>query len=134
LGTDDPNSTTPTPAGSADQLAPSPFLDMSTPAEVATRLGAPRNRYFVIMDKRSTEDDTVLLVSTQAEGEPQTVRSTFVSSQCTLVGLDMATQGFEEVQAIAESDPDGVYGPERSSRQPRRGGPAPRMRLGGGGD
>jgi hypothetical protein len=125
--------------GSAAELPPSPFVGMSTP-EVAERLGSPRNRLFVVMDSRSAEDDTVLLATTENNGDTsqdngggvQTVRATFASSQSVLVGLDIGTQGFEEVGHIAAGSASGVYGPERrGDGGPRKGKPAPPMALGG---
>ncbi|KXX79397.1 hypothetical protein MMYC01_204052 [Madurella mycetomatis] len=141
-GNDDDSSRdaeTATMPGSAAELPPSPFIGMST-LEVAERLGTPRNRLFVVMDSRSAEDDTVLLITTASHGGTgqdegggvQTVRATFGSSQSVLVGLDMGTQGFGEVQSIALGSPGGVYGPERrGDGGPRKGEPAPRMVLGG---
>ncbi|KAK3306754.1 uncharacterized protein B0T15DRAFT_431598 [Chaetomium strumarium] len=132
---------TTTPSSAAD-LAPSPFIGMSVP-EVAEQLGVPRNRFFVVMDSRSAEDDTVVLVTATAsdvgttaskDEDPmavQTARATFASAQSVLVGLDMGTQGFDEVRSIAAGSPGGVYGPERrGDGGPRKGGPAPRVRLG----
>jgi hypothetical protein len=112
-----------------------------SPPEVAGRLGAPRNRLFVVLDARSAEDDTVLLVTTasgggtsQDEGAAglQTVRATFDRAQSVLVGLDIGTQGFEEVRSIAAGNPGGVYGAQRRDYvAPRKGGSAPRRVLGG---
>lgn len=106
---------TPTPAGSAPNLPPSPFIGTTDAAEVSRRLGSPANTFFVVMDSRSAEDDTVVLAHTD-EGngsDVQTVRATFKSAQIVLVALDVGSQGFEEVQIIAADSPDGVYGPER---------------------
>ncbi|KAK4238544.1 hypothetical protein C8A03DRAFT_43719 [Achaetomium macrosporum] len=134
----DKDAGTATTPGSAAELPPSPFVGMSAP-EVAERLDAPMNRLFVVMDSRSAEDDTVLLVTTASDGGSsqdegggvQTVRATFGSTQSLLVGLDMGTQGFEEVRSIAAASPGGVYGPERrGDGGPRKGEPAPRMILG----
>jgi hypothetical protein len=113
---------------------------MSVP-EVAERLGAPMNEFFVVMDSRSAEDDTVLLVMTTASdggtsevegGGLKTVRTTFTSAQSVIVALCMGTQGVEEVQFIAARDPGGVYSPEKRNKNggPRKGEPAPRMALG----
>lgn len=111
-----------------------------SPLEVAERLGAQRNRLFVVMDSRSAEDDTVLLVTTASDGGAsqtggaglQTVRATFDCAQSVLVGLDIGTQGFEEVRIIAAGEPGGVYGAERRDQGgPPKGGSAPRMVLGG---
>lgn len=137
--------TTATEAGLARNLGPSPLIGLS-PAEVAQKLGDPANRHFVIVDERSAKDDTVLLVHTvywDEEGNPvtyqegevprvQTVRATFVSAQATLVALEMATLGIEELQSMAEGSPGGVYGPDRIpdySEGPRQGGEAPAKLL-----
>jgi hypothetical protein len=113
---------------------------MSTP-EIAEQLGAPSNRLFVIMDARSAEDDTVLLVTTVSNGGTsqdkgaaglQTVRATFDWTQSVLVGLDIGTQGFEEACSIAAGNPGGVYGAKRGDYvAPRKGGSTPRKVLGG---
>jgi hypothetical protein len=129
-----------TTPGSAAELPPSPFVGMSTP-EIAERLGAPSNRLFVIIDAQSAEDDTVLLVTTasgggtsQDEGASgvRTVRVAFDWAQSILVGLDIGTQGFEEVRSIAAGNPGGVYGAERRDYvAPHKGESAPRKVLGG---
>ncbi|KAI1322620.1 hypothetical protein F5Y16DRAFT_415801 [Xylariaceae sp. FL0255] len=86
--------------------------------------------YFALIDNRSGEDDTTLLVCCgQEDGALETVRTTFKSVQTSLVSLGIASLGFNEIQSIAGSQ-GGVYG--RPTTTPQRGGPAPRMRLGGG--
>ncbi|KAM7206470.1 hypothetical protein V8F20_002819 [Naviculisporaceae sp. PSN 640] len=136
--------TTATEAGLARDLPPSQFIGLS-PAEVSAKLGEPANRYFVIVDERSVEDDTVLLVHTMyfdeegneiiiKEGElpvVQSVRATGVSAQATLVALDVGSLGIEELQSIANDSERGVYGiPDLASEGPKQGGEAPRKLLG----
>lgn len=42
----------------------------------------------------------------------------------------MATLGFQEIQDIAASSDDGIYG--KGKEAPQKGGAAPPMKLGGG--
>ncbi|KAM7198469.1 hypothetical protein V8F33_004975 [Rhypophila sp. PSN 637] len=122
---------TPTDAGTAANLTPSSFIG-TTPAAVAEQLSSPANRFFIIMDKQSAEDDTVVLAHTTDDGQVETVRATFSSAQIVTTALDVGSQGFEEIQVIATDSADGVYGPERdeAETQRERGGPAPRKVLG----
>lgn len=62
----------------------------------------------------------------------KTVRATFVAAQAVLVGLDLGSQGMEELESIAADSEAGVYGPDRipdADEGPQRGGEAPRMLL-----
>ncbi|KAK4208023.1 hypothetical protein QBC37DRAFT_297504, partial [Rhypophila decipiens] len=124
---------TPTEAGTAATLTPSSFID-NYPTAVAEQLGSPANRFFIIMDKQSAEDDTVVLAHTTKDGQVETVRATFSPAQIVTTALDVGSQGFEGVQAIVADSADGVYrqGPERdeAETQRERGGPAPRKVLG----
>ena len=104
----------------------SPFIGQSA-EEVSKH--ADGVEYFVVLDKRSTEDDSAVLVDYQpGPGGVQTVRATFDSAQHLLTAVEMATLGFNEIQQIADSS-GGVYGTSRGGVQ--KGGPAPAMRLGG---
>jgi hypothetical protein len=113
-----------------------------SPPEVAERLGSAWNGLFLVMDTRSAEDDTVLLVTTGSDDDGtvqddegsrlQTVRVSFEWAQSVLVSLDMGTLGFEEVRIIAAGEPGGVYGEgRRDDGGLRKGKPAPRKVLGG---
>ncbi|GAP82730.1 hypothetical protein SAMD00023353_0102660 [Rosellinia necatrix] len=84
--------------------------------------------YFAVLDRQSTTDESAVLVHRQGDGSLATARATFKSVQLLLVSLSMATLGFQEIKSIADSQ-GGVYG--RSPEAPRKGGPTPRMRLGG---
>ena len=66
---------------------------------------------FVIMDDRSIEDDTVLLVSAPREdwqGEILSVRAAFEVAYHRFLGYDMGYMSIEEDQALAEEAHDGV--------------------------
>ncbi|KAI1390028.1 uncharacterized protein F4822DRAFT_428374 [Hypoxylon trugodes] len=121
-----PSSPPPTVA-SKPPLSPftSPFLGQ-TVEDVSRQLDG--STCFAVLDSRSVEDGTVLLVAPGLNGSVQTVRATFESAQSTLIALEIASLGFGEIQAIASSL-GGVLG--RGGKEPKRGGPAPRMRLGG---
>ncbi|SPQ20353.1 1921b0f6-033d-43f3-863f-5f657a69f55f [Thermothielavioides terrestris] len=112
-----------TMAGTAASLPPSPFIGMSA-EQVAERLGEPKNRFFAVLDARTAEDSTVLLAAMETDddgevtGRLQTVRAAPKWVQATLVALDIATMGFEEVIDMAEDEPGGVYG---ASGHPGRG-------------
>lgn len=113
-----------------------PPLDQSFNAYVAASVeDAAANHvdtasHFAVLDEQSSSDDTALLVSrNQDDGTIDGVaRVTFDSVQTVLVSLAMATLGFAEVQGIADSQ-GGIYG--KPAEPPKRGEPAPRMRLGG---
>lgn len=113
-----------------------PPLDESFRAYVAASVADAAAKHvadashFAVLDEQSASDDTALLVSRNGDngavdGE---ARVTFDSVQMVLNSLAMATLGFAEVQSIADSQ-GGVYG--RPAETPKRGEPAPRMRLGG---
>ncbi|KAI0508967.1 hypothetical protein F5B22DRAFT_618724, partial [Xylaria bambusicola] len=84
--------------------------------------------YFAVLDHQSTTDGSATLVHCQKDSPLATARVTFKSVQSLLVSLSMATIGFEEISSIASSQ-GGIYG--RAAETPRKGAPAPRMRLGG---
>ncbi|KAI1103184.1 hypothetical protein F4804DRAFT_239260 [Jackrogersella minutella] len=84
--------------------------------------------HFSVLDERSTEDETAVLVERNSDDSIHTVRVTFGSSQSLLTALDVATLGFTEIQNIATSS-GGVYGKNHPS--PQEGQLAPRKRLGG---
>ncbi|KAI1380613.1 hypothetical protein F4677DRAFT_192890 [Hypoxylon crocopeplum] len=101
----------------------SPFLNQSV-EEVSRQLNEAD--LFAVLDERSTEDETAVLVERKSNGSIETVRVTFDSAQHVLVALDVATLGFTEIQQIAESS-GGAYGWNRT--KPKKGKPAPRKRL-----
>ncbi|KAI0842587.1 hypothetical protein F5Y06DRAFT_130676 [Hypoxylon sp. FL0890] len=103
----------------------SPFIGQSV-EEVSRQLNEAA--HFAVLDERSMEDETVALVNRNSDRSVQTARVTFDSAQSLLTALDVATLGFEEIRHIAASE-GGVYGRNRES--PKRGRPAPRVRLGG---
>jgi hypothetical protein len=59
-----------------------------SPLEVATWLGSPRNKLFAVMDSRSVEDDTVLLVTTT--GYCGTIRKEGAGLQTVRVSFEWA--------------------------------------------
>ncbi|KAI8949397.1 hypothetical protein F4801DRAFT_405657 [Xylaria longipes] len=83
--------------------------------------------YFAVLDQQSTIDDSAIIVRRQSDGSLATTRATFKSVQTLLVSLSIATIGFQELKNIADSQ-GGVYG--RPVETPRKGGAAPRKRLG----
>ncbi|KFA79252.1 hypothetical protein S40288_10712 [Stachybotrys chartarum IBT 40288] len=88
----------------------------------------PTTRYFVILDDRSSTDETVLLAKKdqQNTGNPlQTVRATFEVAQLQLVALEVGCGDFIELQNAA-SKTEGVY---RAAPQTQKGGAAPPKRL-----
>ncbi|KAK1752168.1 hypothetical protein QBC47DRAFT_363751 [Echria macrotheca] len=101
-----------------------------TPDAVSRLLG-PAHELFVILDARSVEDDTALLVARgsllydRGDDAVDSVRIAFTEAQCLVTSLEMRTSGFEELQSIANSQ-GGVY---RPGPPPQRGGPAPRKPL-----
>ena len=100
-----------------------PFVAASV-GEAAKHVGDAA--YFAVLDKDSAANSTVLLVS--ADGSGEQARVTFDQTQAVMTSLGMGSLGFGEIQSIADSN-GGVYG--SPSSKPQRGGPAPRMRLGG---
>ncbi|KAI0097551.1 hypothetical protein GGR51DRAFT_540690 [Nemania sp. FL0031] len=109
-----------------------PLHDSFKPFVTSTLEDASRNigqaTYFAVLDQQSATDDSAILVRRQSDGSLTTVRATFKSVQVVLVSLAMATLGFQEIRNIADSQ-GGVYG--RPAEAPRKGGEAPRKRLGG---
>ncbi|KAK7946230.1 uncharacterized protein PG986_010551 [Apiospora aurea] len=113
-----------------------PPLHESFSAYIAASVGDAATQHvgeashFVVLDEQSSNDGTALLLSrNQHDGTVDSVaRVTFDSVQAVLVSLATATLGFTEVQSIADSR-GGIYG--RPTESPKRGGPAPRMKLGG---
>ena len=119
---------TPAPTTASEPPVPpftSPFIGQSA-EEVATHANGAN--YLVILDERSAEDDSAVLVACARGGGVQTARATFNSAQHLLTAVEMATLGFNEIQQIADSS-GGVYGTGRGEVQ--KGGLAPAMRLGG---
>ncbi|KAI2470950.1 hypothetical protein F4781DRAFT_155781 [Annulohypoxylon bovei var. microspora] len=104
----------------------SPFLGQSV-EEVSDQFA--HITHFAVLDERSINDETATLVQRGSLGDVQTARVTFGSVQSVLIALDVATIGFSEIQSIAAFKGD-VYGIDSGS--PKKGQPAPRMRLGGG--
>ncbi|KAI0869324.1 hypothetical protein GGS24DRAFT_166506 [Hypoxylon argillaceum] len=102
-----------------------PFIANSL-EDAAKNIGQATN--FAVLDQQSMVDDSAILVRRESDGSLATTRATFKSVQVVLVSLAMATLGFQEIKNIADSQ-GGVYG--RPVETPRKGGPTPRMRLGG---
>ncbi|KAF3767840.1 hypothetical protein M406DRAFT_328895 [Cryphonectria parasitica EP155] len=93
--------------------------------------------YFAILDERTLQDESALLVALKKDDGAngfETVRVTFEQVQKLLIAWDVACGSVEEVQAIAQTQPGGVYGrtPSPASPPVLEGRPAPRKRLGGG--
>ena len=65
--------------------------------------------YCMIMDERSLQDDTVLLVSAGIEAPVETVRATFGASAQAIVLYLTGHRGIEEDIESAEQEEDGVY-------------------------
>ncbi|KAK0620096.1 hypothetical protein B0T14DRAFT_496703 [Immersiella caudata] len=112
------------------------FIGM-TPRMVSQQLG-PEHTLFLILDARSAQDDTALLVvrgnrydiNKDDSDDVETVRIGFAETQCTITTLEMGCGGFPELQDIARSE-DGVL---RHTKPTQKGGAAPRMQLGGSSD
>jgi hypothetical protein len=110
---------------------PSRFLRMS-PKTVSQQLG-PNHTLFLILDARSAQDDTALLVARgnhydiekDDSNDVETLRIDFSETQCTITALEVGCGGFPELQSIAGSG-DGVL---RRSEPKQKGGPAPRKQL-----
>ncbi|KAI0440891.1 hypothetical protein F4803DRAFT_525424 [Xylaria telfairii] len=102
-----------------------PFIASSV-EDAAKNIGTAA--YFAVLDQQSMTDDSAVIVRRQGDGSLESARATFKSVQTLLVSLSMATLGFQEIKNIAGSH-GGVYG--RPLETPRKGGAAPRMRLGG---
>ncbi|KAK5633570.1 hypothetical protein RRF57_009284 [Xylaria bambusicola] len=115
-----------------DKVTVPPLNDGFRPFIAGSLEGAAQNvgkaMYFAVLDHQSTTDDSAVLVHRRKDSPLATVRVTFKSVQSLLVSLSMATTGFEEISSIASSQ-GGIYG--RTAETPRKGAPAPRMRLGG---
>ncbi|KAK4448370.1 hypothetical protein QBC34DRAFT_407315 [Podospora aff. communis PSN243] len=115
---------------------PSRFLGM-TPKMVSQQLG-PENTLFLILDARSAEDDTALLVARgnhydidkEDSNDVETLRIDFSETQCTITTLEVGCGGFPELQSIAGAG-EGVL---RRSEPKQKGGPAPRKLLRRGSD
>lgn len=103
----------------------SPFVRQSV-EEVSRQLGGAT--YFAVLDEQSTEDKTAVLGRRNPDGSVETVRVAFDAAQSLLTSLDVGTLGFYEIQHIAASS-GGVYRPKYEAS--KKGGPAPRKKLGG---
>ncbi|MCJ1467187.1 hypothetical protein MMC07_005810 [Pseudocyphellaria aurata] len=86
---------------------------------------------FLIADEQTNEDRTVLFVDRGYEpGEPpETVRLDAAYANGVPVAVQVATMDVNGVRALV--DDDGVYRGGPSRPEPRKGGRAPRKRLGG---
>ncbi|KAJ8132230.1 hypothetical protein O1611_g1393 [Lasiodiplodia mahajangana] len=115
-----------------DEATVPPLDDSFKPFVASSLEDASKNigqaAYFAVLDQQSATDDSAVLVHRQNDGSLTTARATFKSVQAILVSLSMATLGFQEIKSIADSQ-GGVYG--RPTETPRKGGEAPRKRLGG---
>ena len=106
----------------------------------------PQYQHFVILDTRSSEDDTALLVEVSPvddesavndegtendestennSGKVQTVRIPFSEAQIMIAALEVGSIGFREIQDNARA----AGGTWRERVKPQRGGPAPRKML-----
>ncbi|KAI5205235.1 hypothetical protein E4T42_09398 [Aureobasidium subglaciale] len=65
--------------------------------------------YFIIMDERSLQDDTVLLVTAGLDEPVNTVRATFGASAQAIVLYLTGHRGIEEDIESAAQEEDGVY-------------------------
>ncbi|EMD63371.1 hypothetical protein COCSADRAFT_357797 [Bipolaris sorokiniana ND90Pr] len=130
--TSDKGSDALTSSASRSPLQPftSPFLGKSV--ENAAQHPVFQNAsLFVVLDERSTRDNTALLAARDPNGTVDTVRVTFSAVQRTLISLDICSIGFAEIQSIADAQGnDGVYGTPVSTQGPQKGCPAPRKKLG----
>lgn len=99
---------------------------------MSQKLG-PEYKHFVILDTRSTEDDTALLVE-QTTGDDesvedsngiQTVRIPFSEAQIMITALEVGTLGFQDLQDNARAE----GGTWRERVKPQQGEPAPRKLL-----
>ncbi|KAF2137725.1 uncharacterized protein K452DRAFT_339826 [Aplosporella prunicola CBS 121167] len=126
-----PNSAPTHPSRTPTQPFTSPFNDQS-PTQIAEYVGGAG--FFAVLDARSAEGETALLVQVQRDGREETkvdvLRITFDAAQHVLQALDVASLGFEELMINAE-DQGGVYGRPPQRKSPLKGGPAPRKKLGG---
>ncbi|KAG9524255.1 purine and uridine phosphorylase, partial [Aureobasidium melanogenum] len=94
----------------------SPFIS-KTPHECAQLLLKLRKdtdseiipHYFIIMDERSLQDDTVLLVTAGIDAPVYTVRATFEASAQAIVLYFTGHRGIEEDIDSAAEEEDGVY-------------------------
>ncbi|KAA8913464.1 hypothetical protein FN846DRAFT_916114 [Sphaerosporella brunnea] len=112
-----------------------PFLSHSIASIVKyLRENAPGSvdpDHVLIADAQTIADKTLLFVDCAYDmdispEEAKTVRLSAEKANTIPVAIAVATMGIDEVVAIA--DQDGVF---RGTPAPRRGGPAPRMQLGG---
>lgn len=119
-------------AGMLDGATVPPLDDSFKPFVASSLEDAARNvggaRYFAALDQQSATDDSAILVHHEKDGSLATARVTFKSVQSLLVALSVASIGFGEISDIANAE-GGVYG--ATVKAPRKGAPAPRMRLGG---
>jgi hypothetical protein len=94
----------------------SPFIS-KTPHECAQLLLKLRKdtdsgiipHYFMIMDERSLQDDTVLLVTASIDAPVYTVRATFEASAQAIVLYLTGHRGIEEDIDSAAEEEDGIY-------------------------
>ena len=109
----------------------SPFFGQSI-ADAAQHPVLQDTRFFAILDERSARDSTALLAARDPNGSVRTVRAIFLEVQRMLITLDVGCIEFSEIQANATTRcSEGVYGvPLPGQPGPRRGGPAPRKKLG----
>lgn len=81
---------------------------------------------FIILDERSCEDESVLLVSGRGDEEGlQVVRVSFEQSLAILQAVDVRSIGMNEVRSWV--DESGVY--RGSDSVPKKGGAAPMKKL-----
>lgn len=102
------------------------FLDSNNPGSAIS------SHQFLIADKQTNEDHSVLLVDRGYEpGEtPQTVRLDAAHANAVSVAVQVATMDINGVRALV--DEDGVFRGGSSRPAARKGDPAPRKSLGEG--
>lgn len=72
-------------------------------------------KWFVILDERSIEDESVLLAGYDAEEEQiETVRTTFEIAGAEIGALSVGMHGMSEDREIAKEQKEGVLGRGRS--------------------
>ena len=108
----------------------SPFLGRSV-EDAAQHPVFHNASFFAVLDERSLHDSTALLAARDPNGSVSTVHVTFSEVQRTLIPLGVGSIGFTDIQSIAAAQGnEGVYGAPVPGQGPRKGGPAPRKRLG----
>ncbi|KAJ8112705.1 hypothetical protein OPT61_g4988 [Boeremia exigua] len=108
----------------------SPFLGQSV-EDAAQHPVIQKVGFFAVLDERSARDGTALLAACEPNSNVSTVRVIFSEVQRSLISISIGSIGFAEIQNIAASQGnEGIYGAPDSGQGPRKGGQAPRKKLG----